>query len=77
MREVLNTRVLIERAKDMLSAQHGMAISDAFTVMRGHARRSDRTLTQVAANIIEGATDFLHPTAKADQHAGHDTDGPG
>lgn len=62
----MNSRVVIQQPEGMLAAQHSLAISDAFRVMRSHARRSGRTLTQVAVDISDGATDFLQPPAESD-----------
>ena len=49
--------VLIEQAKGVLAARAGLPVSEAFTRMRTHARRSGITLTAVAAAVVNGSLD--------------------
>ena len=53
----LNSRVVIEQAKGMLAARHGVVVSDAFAAMRTYARRTGRPLSQVALDIVDGTLD--------------------
>lgn len=60
----LNTRILIEQAKGALAARTDVGVDDAFTLMRGHARRTHRPLRDVAQAVIDGTIDpaaLLHP----------------
>ncbi len=53
----LNSRVLIEQAKGVLAERAGLAIDDAFSVLRSYSRRTRRPLTEVARGVIEGTVD--------------------
>ncbi|MBO1768169.1 GAF and ANTAR domain-containing protein [Allobranchiibius sp. GilTou38] len=53
----LNSRVVIEQAKGMLAARHGVSVLDAFAAMRTYARRNGRSLSHVAVEIIDGSLD--------------------
>lgn len=55
LQSALTSRMLIEQAKGVLSARAGTGIGDAFTMMRSHARRSHRPLTEVAAAVVAGS----------------------
>ncbi|WP_369131122.1 ANTAR domain-containing protein [Modestobacter roseus] len=48
----LNSRVLLEQAKGMLAERTGVGVDQAFTEMRDHARRSGRSLRDVAADVV-------------------------
>ncbi|SDU76734.1 GAF domain-containing protein [Jiangella alkaliphila] len=54
----LNTRVLIEQAKGVLAERLNLALEDAFTLMRAHARRSQQRLTDVARTVIDGSAEL-------------------
>ena len=49
----LNSRVLIEQAKGVLAERSRITPGDAFVVMRSYARRQKRTLTSVAAAVVD------------------------
>lgn len=55
LQAALNSRVLIEQAKGVLAARAGIEIDQAFTAMRRYARRRGRTLSSVAAAVIDGS----------------------
>lgn len=49
----LNSRVLIEQAKGVLAERSRITPAEAFVVMRSYARRQKRTLTSVAAAVVD------------------------
>jgi hypothetical protein len=49
----LNSRVLIEQAKGVLAERSGITPAEAFVVMRSYSRREKRTLTSVAAAVVD------------------------
>ena len=49
----LNSRVLIEQAKGVLAERSRITPGEAFVVMRSYARRQKRTLTSVAAAVVD------------------------
>jgi len=49
----LNSRVLIEQAKGVLAERSRITPAEAFVVMRSYARRQNRTLTSVAAAVVD------------------------
>ncbi|WP_433790833.1 ANTAR domain-containing protein [Actinoplanes sp. CA-252034] len=48
----LNSRVVIEQAKGAVAQAHGISVDDAFTVIRGYARKHNRRLTEVANALV-------------------------
>jgi len=57
LQTALHSRILIEQAKGVLSAQAGTGVGSAFSLMRTHARRTGQPLTTVADAIIAGHLD--------------------
>jgi GAF domain-containing protein len=55
LQQALETRVVIEQAKGILSAR-GFAedLGAAFEVLRSHARQNNRRLSDVAVDVVEG-----------------------
>ena len=49
----LNSRILIEQAKGVLAERSRITPTEAFVVMRSYARRQHRTLTSVAAAVVD------------------------
>jgi AmiR/NasT family two-component response regulator len=47
-------RALIERAKGMLMERHGIDERAAFETLRGHARRNNLKITDVAGAVVDG-----------------------
>lgn len=47
----LNSRIAVEQAKGAVAQACGVSVSDAFTAIRGYARRHNRKLTDVAYSI--------------------------
>ena len=54
LQAALHSRILIEQAKGVLSARAGISVSDAFSRMRTHARRTGEQLTAVAEAVVAG-----------------------
>lgn len=53
LQTALTTRIAIEQAKGVLAERGGLAMDDAFEVMRAYARSRNLHLTAVARDIIE------------------------
>ncbi len=54
LRSALDSRVVIEQAKGMLSERTGMDMAEAFNLIRHYARASNLRLTGVAEQIVAG-----------------------
>jgi len=54
LQAALHSRILIEQAKGVLSAQTGTSVEAAFALMRTHARRTGQPLTTVAGAVVAG-----------------------
>jgi GAF domain-containing protein len=52
LQQALDSRVVIEQAKGMLSRDHGIPVDDAFEILRRHARASSAGLREVAEQIV-------------------------
>jgi transcriptional regulator with GAF, ATPase, and Fis domain len=57
LQTALHSRIVIEQAKGILSAQAGTDVAAASALMRSHARRSGEPLTTVADAVIAGSVD--------------------
>lgn len=55
LRQALETRKLVERAKGVLMDRGQMTEGDAFAAIQGRARRSGRTMADVAGEIVRAA----------------------
>ncbi len=53
----LNSRVMIEQAKGILSERRDMSMGEAFSAMRDYARRTRQPLSEVAAAVTRGSLD--------------------
>ncbi|QNE18271.1 GAF and ANTAR domain-containing protein [Kribbella qitaiheensis] len=54
LQSALNSRVLLEQAKGVLSERAGIGLDDAFTLLRAHARRNHQQLSTIASQLIDG-----------------------
>lgn len=54
LQRALDSRVVIEQAKGKLAEQLQVSVTEAFEVMRRHARNNGRKLHEIAAEIVEG-----------------------
>jgi GAF domain-containing protein len=52
LQAALNSRVVIEQAKGALARIHGVGVDEAFELLRTHARRNHRRLSELAHAII-------------------------
>lgn len=55
----LESRVIIEQAKGVLSATGPLTMDEAFSALRGYARRTNQTLRTVALGVIQRTIDVL------------------
>ncbi len=55
LQTTLNSRVLIEQAKDLLAERLHVNLAEAFAVLRNAARRSNRRLPDLAHAIVDGS----------------------
>ena len=53
LQTALDSRVIIEQAKGMLAHQGGLAMTDAFAVLRRYARRNNRRVTDCAHAVVD------------------------
>jgi transcriptional regulator with GAF, ATPase, and Fis domain len=58
LQSALNSRVIIEQAKGVLSAHTGLDMEQAFAVLRGFARSHSQRLSDVARSIADGTADL-------------------
>jgi GAF domain-containing protein len=60
----LNSRVVIEQAKGAIAQARGVSVDEAFTLIRGYARNSNRRLGEVARAIVtdvDSVPELAHP----------------
>jgi AmiR/NasT family two-component response regulator len=50
----LNSRIVIEQAKGVVSRDHDVSVDEAFEVLRGHARSNRLRLVDLAHDIVTG-----------------------
>ena len=53
LQTALDSRVIVEQAKGMLAHQGGLAMTDAFAVLRRYARRNNRRVTDCAHAVVD------------------------
>ena len=63
LQTALNTRLIIEQAKGVLSERGSVDMDRAFNLLRTHARRNNRRLAELARDVVDGAdpTHILRP----------------
>ncbi|MET1059749.1 MAG: GAF and ANTAR domain-containing protein [Nocardioides sp.] len=61
----LNTRIVIEQAKGVISRTHRIGVDAAFDLLRAHARRNHLRLGDLAHDIVTGDADVPGPGAVA------------
>ncbi|MHB9754145.1 ANTAR domain-containing protein [Streptomyces sp. BYX5S] len=59
LEHALSSRVVVEQAKGMLAARHGLSLDEAFAHLRGYARSRRRKLADVAREVTEGRGELL------------------
>jgi len=57
--------VLIEQAKGILAERLGIAMEEAFSALRGHARAHHSHLTELAHAVVAGTEDVTAVHARA------------
>ncbi len=55
LQTALNTRLIIEQAKGVLAERGTVDMDRAFNLLRGHARRTNRRLAELAREVVDGA----------------------
>ena len=55
LQTALNTRLIIEQAKGVLAERGTIDMDQAFNVLRGHARRTNSRLADLARAVVDGA----------------------
>jgi GAF domain-containing protein len=63
----LNSRVVIEQAKGVISERAGVDLAEAFARLRGYARNKNLRLTDVAQTAIDGTLEPLAWTSPLDR----------
>ena len=58
LQKALDSRIVIEQAKGVLSNRHDITIGSAFDALRSYARRHRRPLREVAADVVAGELDI-------------------
>lgn len=49
----LDARVVIEQAKGMLAREHQIPVGEAFDLIRGHSRRNNISIREIARSIVD------------------------
>ncbi|HEX4109571.1 MAG TPA: GAF and ANTAR domain-containing protein [Solirubrobacteraceae bacterium] len=57
LQDALNSRVIIEQAKGILSERAHIGVDDAFARLRAYARRHNRRLGDIARDLVAGRLD--------------------
>lgn len=55
LQSALNSRILIEQAKGVLAERLHLDMADAFTLLRHHARSTNRRLSELAQAVLDGS----------------------
>ena len=50
----LNSRIVVEQAKGVVSRDHDVSVDDAFAALRSHARSNHLRLADLAADVVTG-----------------------
>jgi GAF domain-containing protein len=64
LQTALNSRVVIEQAKGVIAERHGLAMEQAFQLLRRSARERNHQLSDVARQVVLGETDFAPGSAR-------------
>ena len=74
LQTALNSRIVIEQAKGVLSAQGGVDMDHAFAALRGYARSHNLRLSELAFTVADGTADLraimggaTHPTRRPER----------
>jgi GAF domain-containing protein len=69
LQTALNSRVVIEQAKGKLAERLGLDMDQAFTVLRDHARSSNRRMSDLAQALINGTETITAPARTSNRPA--------
>jgi AmiR/NasT family two-component response regulator len=50
----LNSRIVVEQAKGVISRDHGVSVDEAFAALRSHARSNHLRLADLAHDVVTG-----------------------
>lgn len=64
LQSALDSRIVIEQAKGVLAERLTISVDDAFTVLRAHARSTNRKLRAVAEDVVAGSITELGPAGR-------------
>jgi AmiR/NasT family two-component response regulator len=67
LQSALNSRVVIEQAKGKLAERLDLDMSEAFAVLRDHARSRNRRLSEVARAFVDGLEVITDPRQRSDK----------
>lgn len=56
LQTALHSRIIVEQAKGVLAERRGIDPSEAFILLRNHARSHQQRLTELAAAVVDGST---------------------
>lgn len=62
LQQALQSRIVIEQAKGVVSFTNGVPIDDAFQIIRSYARRNQLPLSSVAARLVDRELRIADPT---------------
>jgi transcriptional regulator with GAF, ATPase, and Fis domain len=65
LQTALNSRVIIEQAKGKLAERLGLDMSQAFSLLRDHARARNLRLSDLAQSFVDGSEPLTSPVADA------------
>jgi GAF domain-containing protein len=57
----LNSRIVIEQAKGVISRDHGVSVDAAFAALRAHARSNHVRLVDLAHDVVNGEVSLRRP----------------
>lgn len=60
LQTALDSRIVIEQAKGILAERLRISVTEAFGLLRGHARRNRQKLSKIAQGVIDGTIDIAH-----------------
>lgn len=61
LQNALDSRVVIEQAKGIIAERLRISVTDAFGVLRGHARNNRSKLSLIARGVIDGSVEITPP----------------
>jgi AmiR/NasT family two-component response regulator len=64
LQTALDSRVVIEQAKGVLAERTGVTVTEAFTMLRNHARRHGLKVNNVARAVVAGEVELLADIAE-------------